>query len=849
MSLAAGARLGPYEIVGPIGSGGMGEVYRARDTRLSRDVAVKVLPPSFTDDPDRLRRFEQEARAAGMLNHPNLLAVYDIGAHDGAPYVVSELLEGETLRERIGGAPLPTRKAIDYAVQVARGLAAAHDKAIVHRDLKPENIFITRDGRTKILDFGLAKVATPAAAVETVLIGAAPQKTEVGAVLGTAAYMSPEQVRAQPVDHRSDIFSFGLVLYEMLTGRQAFKADSAVETMSAILKADPPRLAEIRHDLPADLERIVVHCLEKNPEERFQSAGDIAFNLESIGGHSSSSGALVSTHAAGRSRWKVPAVTGAAALAIAAAFFAGRAATPPSVEPEFEQLTFRRGSIQAARFAPDARTIVYAAGWEGAPMTLYTAQPGNPESRSLEVQATLLAVSRTGELAILLQPAGRAAVLARMPLGGGAPREILEDVTEARWSPNGDDLAVVHVLDGARRLEYPIGRVLYEPPGFVSSISISPSGDRIAFADHPIIGDNRGDIAVVDASGQRTTLTTGWEDLGQTAWSPDGREIWFSGSRRGTDLSLFAVTLSGQTRHLLTGAGSLNLQDVSPDGRVILSNGGRRLSMIAKAPGATEERDLAWMDYSWPVDISDDGRRLLFSEQGVAGGPGYAVYLRGTDGSPAVRLGKGDAHSLSHDGRWAIANDLSTQTLTLLPTGTGQPRTIPSHGIAAYTWSGFFPGDKRIVFAGAAKDGGTRVYVQDLDGGAPRVITPNGVAPGRNTISPDGKWLAATFGGSVRLFPVDGGEPKTVPGSDRSDEPLRWNADGSVIYMRNGRVPARIVALDVATGKRTLLHELAPRDRVGASGVQEIRLTPDGASYVFGYIQTLHNLYQVTGLR
>jgi Tol biopolymer transport system component len=293
----------------------------------------------------------------------------------------------------------------------------------------------------------------------------------------------------------------------------------------------------------------------------------------------------------------------------------------------------------------------------------------------------------------------------------------------------------------------------------------------------------------------------------------------------------------------------LNLQDVSADGRVVLSNGGRRLSMIAKAPGAIEERDLAWMDYSWPSDISDDGRTLLFGEQGVAGGPGYAVYLRGTDGSAAVRLGKGDGHSLSHDGRWVIANDLSTQTLTLLPTGTGQPRTIPSQGITAYTWSGFFPGDKRIVFAGAAKDGGTRSYVQDLDAGPPRAITPNGVAAGRNTISPDGKWLAANSGGTVRLFPVDGGEPKTVPGGERTDQPLRWNADGSVLYVRSGGLPARVFRLEVATGRRTLLYELAPRDRVGASRVQEIRMTPDGSSYVFGYIQTLHNLYQVTGLR
>ena len=754
--------------------------------------------------------------------------------------------KGRRSAQRIDGTPLPPRKAIDYATQIARGLAAAHDKGIVHRDLKPENIFVTREGRVKILDFGLAKMAPATAAAETVLVAA--QKTEAGMVLGTAAYMSPEQVRAQPVDHRSDIFSFGLVLYEMLTGRQAFTADSAVETMSAILKADPPRLADARRDLPADLDRILLHCLEKNPEERFQSAGDIAFNLESIG-HSSSSGTLVAQPATARSRWKIPALAAAVAVAGAGLFMAGRATVRPAAEPQFEQLTFRRGSIPAARFAPDGRTVVYTANWEGTPLTLYTAQPGNPESRSLAVQGSIRAISRTGELALLRRRPDGLNVLARMPLGGGAPREVLEDVNDVDWSPNGEELAVVRNEGGRQRLEYPIGRLLHEPAGWMSSIRISPSGDRIAFAEHPVLIDNRGDVCVVDLSGKKKTLSAGWEDIGRLAWSPDGREIWFSASKQGIDHSMFAVTLDGKTRELLTGPGSLNLQDVSADGRVVISNGGRRLSIIVRAPGAKEETDAAWMDYSWLNDLSDDGKQILFSEQGVAGGPGYAVYLRGTDGSPAVRLGKGDSHSLSHDGRWALATDLSTHTLMLLPTGTGQPRPIPNHGFTAYAWAGFFPGDKRIVFAGTGKDGGTRMYAQDLDGGAPRPLTPNGVAPRRNTISPDGKWLAANQQGVVRVFPVDGGEPRTVPGTETGDFPLRWNADGRVLYIRKGVRPAQIFTIEVASGKRTLIHELAPSDPVGSEGLVEIRLTPDGASYAFGFIRTLHSLYQITGLR
>src|SRR5262245_11451016 len=288
MNITTGTRRGPYEITSPRGAGGMGEVYRARDTRLGRYVAVKVLPSSFSDDEQRLHRFEQEACAAGALNHPNILAIHDVGKHDGSPYVVSELLEGETLRERLGAhassVPLPQRKAIDYSLQIARGLAAAHEKGIVHRDLKPENIFITKDGRAKILDFGLAKLTEPANGQSKTDIPTRRIDTDPGMVMGTVGYMSPEQVRGRPVDHRSDIFSFGAILYEMLTGKRAFHGESAAETMSAILKEDPPDLSESNKNVAPALERVVGHCLEKNPEERFHSARDLAFAIEALSG-------------------------------------------------------------------------------------------------------------------------------------------------------------------------------------------------------------------------------------------------------------------------------------------------------------------------------------------------------------------------------------------------------------------------------------------------------------------------------------------------------------------------------------------------------------------------------------
>src|SRR5450755_1510285 len=285
MTLAPGARLGPYEILAPLGAGGMGEVYRARDPRLGRDVAIKVLPPSYSADPDRLRRLAQAARAAGLLNHPNVMAVYDVGSDEaGEPYVVSELLEGETLRSALAGGTLAPRRAVDYALQIAHGLAAAHEKGILHRDLKPENLFVTNDGRVKILDFGLAKLTQTEgqSGPQTNL----PTATEPGVVMGTLGYMSPEQVKGKPADQRSDIFAFGAILYEMLSGARAFHRDSAAETMSAILREEPPDLSATNKNVPPGLERLVAHCLEKSPEQRFHSAHDLAFDLDSVSGAS-----------------------------------------------------------------------------------------------------------------------------------------------------------------------------------------------------------------------------------------------------------------------------------------------------------------------------------------------------------------------------------------------------------------------------------------------------------------------------------------------------------------------------------------------------------------------------------
>jgi serine/threonine protein kinase/Tol biopolymer transport system component len=673
VTISSGTKLGRYEIRSKIGAGGMGEVYRARDEKLNRDVAIKVLPAALSQDGDRLRRFEQEAQAAGALNHPNILAVYDIGIHDDSPYIVSELLQGETLRERLDGPLIPQRKAVDYAVQIARGLAAAHARSIVHRDLKPENIFIAGDGQVKILDFGLAKLIEPVSASQLTDLPTRKLNTTPGTVLGTLGYMSPEQVDGKPVDYRSDIFSFGVVLYEMLAGRRAFpQRETLRETLHAIATEDPPALSELSPHLSPSLEKVVERCLEKKVEDRFQSTRDLAFALEALSGASTTSHPELSTAPnldlstsprvttpASPRLWKIVAI---AAMLAAVAFGVGsfilgkRAGTTPS--PSYQRLTFTRGTIWNARFAPDGQTVVYSARWNGNPLEVFAARAGKVESRSLELENTdVLAISASNEMAVLRnrQYFGRWFVsrgtLARMPVDGGAPRDILEDVQEADWSPDGTKLAVVRWVNGQNQLEYPVGKVLYETAGYISHPRISPRGDLVAFMDHQVQGDNRGWVAVVDLAGKKTVLSGEWGGEEGLAWSPAGDEVWFTAGRSGEASALYAVTLSGRERLVVRMTSHLMLHDIARDGRVLLTSYSDSQNIISQTPGETKERDLSWLDHGRPSYLSPDGKTIVISYDGEGGGVNYAVYLRHTDGSPAVRLGDGALARLSPDGK------------------------------------------------------------------------------------------------------------------------------------------------------------------------------------------------------
>jgi serine/threonine protein kinase/Tol biopolymer transport system component len=861
MALTSGTRLGPYEILSPLGAGGMGEVYKARDPRLGRDVALKVLPASFSKDSDRLRRFEQEARAAGVLNHPNITAVFDIGTHEGSPYVVQELLEGESLRSVLASGRLPPRKAMDYASQIARGLAAAHEKGIVHRDLKPENLFVTRDERVKVLDFGLAKLTSPERpGVPRTEYPTETAGTEPGVVMGTPGYMSPEQVRGQAADHRSDIFSLGAILYEMLSGQRAFRGSSPADTMSAILREDPPDLSVTNSDLPPGLNQIERHCLEKNPERRFQSARDLAFDLEML---SATSGQAPVSSVPGlgtsKSRVRGAALGAALVLLLAAAYVAGRRTQRSDRVslPSYHQLTYRHGTIASARFAPDGQTIAFAAAWEEAPLRLFSMRLEFPEAQPLGVPgSTLLAVSPQGELAEIVggHPDHHLIVwgtLSQAALAGGAPREIVEDVNYADWAPDGKSLAVSHRVAGRARLEFPVGKVLYETSGWIGHPRISPAGDRIAFFDHPIWPDDRGSVAVVDLLGKKQTLSTGWESEEGLAWSPDGKEVWFTAATAGVARDLFAVSLAGRQRLVARVPGGMVLHDIFRDGRVLVTRDTERISALFFKSGENKEQDVGWLESAVPFDLSSDGKTLLFSEQGEAGGAHYTACLRRTDGSPVVRLGEGTPYEISPDGKWVISVvSTAPEQAILLPTGPGQARRLDRGAIENYLGASFFPDGKRILLSAKEPRGLTGLYVQELSGGKPRRMADRVVAFNSHAISPDGRTVVALDADQkIVLVPTEQGSPRPLPGFVAGDEPLRWSNNGSLFVAAQGKLPRDIFRVDIATGRRSLWKRLSPPDPAGVQALFPIVLTADGNSYAYGCFRVLSDLYLVEGLK
>src|SRR5437867_1651048 len=782
--------LGPYRVTGRIGEGGMGAVYRATDTRLGRNVAIKVLTAVTLSDKERLQRFEQEARATGMLNHPNLLTIYDVGSTEGTPFLVSELLEGETLRDRLDRGPIPPRKSVDIALQIAHGLAAAHDKGIIHRDLKPENIYCTKEGRVKILDFGIAKLSPTGGSDGPTFQMAA---TEPGIVLGTVGYMSPEQVRGEQVDGRSDIFAFGAIRYEMLTRARAFKRDSAMVTMIK----PKPRVS------PVLLATLVV----------------VAISGAAWGGW----------YLANRIRSERP-------------------------EATFQRMTFRRGEVRGARFASDGDTVVYSAAWDGQPSEIYVANRHSPEARPVALaDAELLAVSRSAELAILLRKDRLSGLgtLARVPVAGGTPREVADQVLQADFMPDATNLAIIRMNEGKFRIESPIGTIRYETPHRLHEIRVSPDGSRIVFLEP--YGE-KSDVVILEKNSRTpTAIARGWaHGANGLSWTPDGKEIWLTGTDTGAPPSLYAVNAdTGDTRLLSRLTGSMKLYDISAAGRILLSNGMWRAALEYQPPGETTERDMSWLDWSILTDLSADGRSILFNETREGGGSNSGVYLRRADAPTPVKIGDGFGDALSRDGKLVLCHIGSK--LAVLPTGSGEARELKIEGAFDHgaIW---LPDNRHVILAGALKDKGYALHLLDTLDETEKAISPEnifGEAPRPFALSPDGRTVAGmTKDETIALYPIESGNPVAVSGTQKGEVPIQWSADGTSLFVyQPTALPAQVFRINLATGARELWKQFTPTDPAGVYKIAPICMTRDASSYAYDALRTMSDLYVAEGLR
>lgn len=860
MGINPGTKLGPYSVVAAIGAGGMGEVYRATDARLGRDVAIKVLSSSLTRDSDRLARFEQEARTVAALNHPNILGIHDIGDYDGAPFLVSELLEGQTLRQKIMEGPIPTRRAIEYALGIAQGLAAAHEKGIVHRDLKPENVFITRDGRVKILDFGLAKLLRLEGSLETATtLTMGNPSTMPGVVMGTIGYMSPEQVRGELADGRSDIFSFGAVLYEMLTGQRAFKRDTAAETMTAILKDEPPELTETGWQGPLALQKILARCLEKSPERRFQSASDLAFAIEALSGTGMSPTATATAMKEGfdTRRWLL---FGAAALGCVAlgAAIAWALRPVPKPVPTFARLSFDRGTVIRGRFLSDGKTVVYSGVLSGGVPDTYLIREDYPTSVPAELNgAMVLAVSKQDQIAVLVRPHfwGQyvwGGTLARVPMGGTAPRELLENVYDADWSPDGNDLAVINRQNDKWQVEYPIGKVLLTTDNWLSDVRVSPDGKHVALFQHPAASkDDRGVVLLLDRDGKQKVISREWEALEGMAWAPHGKEVWYSAAESGDQYCLRATTPEGKERVVYCGTSGTRLHDITPTGRALVSTQEGRFTTAVIQHGSKDEHDLAGMGSSINPRLTPDGSEVVSTDVSEHGGSDYLVYLQKTTGGAPIRLGDGGyGTDISDDGKWVLVvlPGQSEGKVQVIPVGAGESKTLhwDHFQVSSANW---FPDNQHILLFGGPVGQSIGLYMTDRNATPPKMLVKD--APGWADVMPDGQNLLLLEDNTLVERSIKEGSEKKLRTLQPGEQPVDWAKEPQHLYTQIVTpTQVQIDKIDLTSDKRETWQVFEPKEQQGSLlNVLQVSITPDGRWMMINYQDQLGEFYASDSLR
>ena len=896
MPIGPGTRFGPYEILGSVGAGGMGEVYRARDPRLDRDVAVKVLPPQFAGDPDRLRRFELEARSAGGLNHPNVLGILDVGSENGHPYVVSELLEGETLRQRLRIAALPPKKAMELAVQIAHGLAAAHDKGIVHRDLKPENVFVTREGRVKILDFGLAKLTREGSPEEEVTLasGDTPAAgdaaaTEAGAILGTVGYMSPEQVRGLPADPRSDIFSFGVVLYEMVAGRRPFARETHAETLTAILKDDPPELAETHPNVPPALERVVRRCLEKSPDERFHSARDVAYAIDALSSSSPARSAVLPTATHARTRRRVATLLGAALLGGLAgvAWRAVREEPAPDLDAyRFTPIAMEPGYEGFPAWSPDGQTLAYLREVEGVlqvfTRALTASMPAQITRSPRDCREPFWSPDGT-HVYYLSQAAGEES-LWRVSAAGGTPSVALRNVSHAALSPDGKTLVFLREEGGyggffrSLWVSSPPGsepRRYSEPPLVDKRIPegrlrFAPDGSKVAFwlinaldlarqtsdSEFWILPFPRG-------APRRVESLTRLHHPYPFSWLPDSRGIVFGTDLRAETPGMHlyrADTETGSIEPLTATNGSETTPAVSPDGRRIAYTAQEEEYHLIEVPldgsryrsalsGSRMETDPAW---------SPLGNQYAYVS-GRTGRP--EVWLRSRDGSfekPVVTsasFSEGETFMLAElafapDGQRIAYQRRESRAFTLwVSTIAGGPPVrlgeLPGTTYVDFpTWS---PDGDWVAFTYMLKGkwGLARVRTGGNDDAV--VIKEDVVYPSSPRWSPRGDWITCDTPEGFALVSPDGKQTRLL--TEETWLAHGWSQDGKTLYAvrQTDDLHFQLTSLDVATGReRVVAEDLGPTPPT-STPLRGFSLAPDGKSFLTSIVRLRGDVWLLEG--